>query len=1067
MKGTDAVEVAQVLDLLCEASRRKPAEGEEPGKLAERAVAIKERALGPDHPEVATSLMNVAVVRARGGDPAGAKQILERALAIREASLGPDHPLVAASLEALAGLLMGQQDDDGARRLIERVLRIRETAYGADHPETVRTVFNAGIYYAQTNDYVGARAFFERARELGEKGLGRDHLLTFSSLTGLAVVAGSAGQYAEAARLNEQLLLRVEAAFGPTDPRVRFPLDSLAQDLRDLGDYSAARNAAERSLAISERSFGPDHPAVARNLHTLATVLAEVGDYAGAMQLLERATRISEKHQADPTASSLWALKDVFHASGVTEIDAPLFVSLIAFRESRYGPAHPAVGDTLGDLAALLSTVEDYRRTRALFERALAARERALGADHPEIAAIATNLANVLSQAGDDGAARPLYERALSIREKSMGADHPKVAAALANLARLHVRAARYAEARPLLERALVIQQKKLSPDHPDGAATLVSLAELEAGTGATIQAFETAARAEAIGREHMRLTSRTLSERQALAYASSGASALDVMLGVASTRPGDGQTSTAAWNAVIRGRGMVLDEMAARHRVASASEDQEIVALTKALASARQRLAAAVVRGIRDDSPERYRRLLDQARRDRDRAERDLAEKSARFREDLSRSRVGLPELTAALPDDSALVAFVRYRGEDLDHYLAFVLRGGAGVPAVVPLGTAARIDGLIVQWRRQLDQEAIAAGRAAERGEAAYRRVAGELRQQIWDPLLPHLSNAARVFLVPDGALHLVSFGALPTTASRYLVETGRLIHYLSAERDLVPTEEARPAGGGLLALGGPAFDESSQVPVASEASFRGTRSACSDFQSMRFDPLPASLKEVDEVVTLWNRAHGAQTPDTIRLTGAAASESAFKAEAAGRRVLHLATHGFFLGGRCASGLDSPAASMSAGGSAKIARENPLLLSGLILAGANRRNDAGQDQEDGVLTAEEVAALNLSDVEWAVLSGCDTGAGEVRAGEGVFGLRRAFQVAGARTVIMSLWPVEDQTTRQWMTTLYEGRLMKKLGTAEAVREANLAVLRQRRAKRLGLHPFYWAAFVAAGDWR
>jgi CHAT domain-containing protein len=233
------------------------------------------------------------------------------------------------------------------------------------------------------------------------------------------------------------------------------------------------------------------------------------------------------------------------------------------------------------------------------------------------------------------------------------------------------------------------------------------------------------------------------------------------------------------------------------------------------------------------------------------------------------------------------------------------------------------------------------------------------------------------------------------------------------------------------------------------------------------MRFDPLPASLKEVDQVVTLWNQAAKPSPSYIIRLTGAAASESAFKAAAAGRRVLHLATHGFFLGGRCPSALDPSAASTPAGPSAKIARENPLLLSGLILAGANHRNVAAPDQEDGVLTAEEVAALNLSDVEWAVLSGCDTGVGEVRVGEGVFGLRRAFQVAGAKTVIMSLWPVEDQATRQWMTTLYEGRLMKKLSTADAVRQASLTVVRQRRAKGLSTHPFHWAAFVAVGDWR
>jgi CHAT domain-containing protein len=201
---------------------------------------------------------------------------------------------------------------------------------------------------------------------------------------------------------------------------------------------------------------------------------------------------------------------------------------------------------------------------------------------------------------------------------------------------------------------------------------------------------------------------------------------------------------------------------------------------------------------------------------------------------------------------------------------------------------------------------------------------------------------------------------------------------------------------------------------------------------------------------------------------LVGRGASEAAFKRDAPGHRVLHVATHGFFLNGAC----ESAPGTRGVGGlssTAATARpvENPLLLSGLALAGANRRASASPNEDDGILTAEEVASLNLEGVEWAVLSACDTGVGEIKAGEGVFGLRRAFQVAGARTVIMSLWSVDDQATRTWMRALYEGRFQRKLSTAAAVHAASLSLLRERRAKGQSTHPFYWAAFIAAGDWR
>ena len=232
------------------------------------------------------------------------------------------------------------------------------------------------------------------------------------------------------------------------------------------------------------------------------------------------------------------------------------------------------------------------------------------------------------------------------------------------------------------------------------------------------------------------------------------------------------------------------------------------------------------------------------------------------------------------------------------------------------------------------------------------------------------------------------------------------------------------------------------------------------------MQFGPLAGTGREVQEVARLWTGS-----PSQI-LENRAATERAFKRDAPGHRVLHLATHGFFLDGVCPP---AAAGTRSVGGlstgrksESKLSLgESPLLLAGLALAGANRRASAGPADEDGILTAEEVTALNLDGVEWAVLSACDTGLGEVKAGEGVFGLRRAFQIAGVRTVIMSLWSVDDQAARLWMRTLYERRLQKHLGTAVAVHEASLSVLRDRRMRGQSTHPFYWAGFVATGDRR
>ena len=318
------------------------------------------------------------------------------------------------------------------------------------------------------------------------------------------------------------------------------------------------------------------------------------------------------------------------------------------------------------------------------------------------------------------------------------------------------------------------------------------------------------AARAEALSREHLRLTVRTLPERQALAYASSLPSNLDLMLRLAVDSPwrqrdvdaGMGRRHPRPRDRPRRGGRPAIVPPAQTNQRRSPGLRQHW--RRRASASPRSRCAAFAT--ILRSATVAFWKRLEPTRT----ALSGPWQSTARSSGMTSRAAASVfPKwrrrcLPTARWSGSSGIAWAATRPAIGIVYLAFVLRAGDSRPALVPLGSAAHIEGLILQWQKQLAQEAMAGGRGATRSEAAYRRVAGDLRRQIWDPLSTHLSPATRVFVVPDGALHLVSFAALPTAASQYLVETGPVIHYLSAERDLVRDGNG-PAGGPGLARAG----------------------------------------------------------------------------------------------------------------------------------------------------------------------------------------------------------------------------------------------------------------------
>jgi CHAT domain-containing protein len=420
---------------------------------------------------------------------------------------------------------------------------------------------------------------------------------------------------------------------------------------------------------------------------------------------------------------------------------------------------------------------------------------------------------------------------------------------------------------------------------------------------------------------------------------------------------------------------------------------------------------------------------------------------------------------------------------------YIAYILCGKDKHIKAIHLGKAEEIEHLTGNWLAKMRDGKYSSGPDSDI-ERKCRQTGERLREKIWDPIASRLDGAGKVFVVPDAILCLVHFSALPVDEHGYLMERDPSIHYLSSERELVEFNQKQSSGRGLLAMGNPAFGSKVKGDAAHGARGReSTRSSRSDTVLSNFNTLPYTQHEVEFIASLWSKLVGAKTvwwidkdakdkpdPDAALLfTRRGAKESTFKAHAPGRLVIHLATHGFFLDAPTVKPKEGTRGLLHTSTESSDARvppsapgKNPLLRCGLALAGANTGGTvSGSEGQDGILTAEEIASLDLEGVRLAVLSACETGIGSIQIGEGVFGLRRAFRLAGVSTLIMSLWEVEDTAARHWMEQFYTARLGEGLSIAESVRTASIGLLEKQRVRGASSHPFFWAMFVATGDWR
>ena len=397
---------------------------------------------------------------------------------------------------------------------------------------------------------------------------------------------------------------------------------------------------------------------------------------------------------------------------------------------------------------------------------------------------------------------------------------------------------------------------------------------------------------------------------------------------------------------------------------------------------------------------------------------------------------------------------------------------------------------------WRREAATGLFVRGRTPRVAERAYRKAGDALRRLVWDPVEKSVGAAHRVFIIPDGALSYIAFDALPAPRGGYLIDGARVFHYLSAERDLAGSPSANRNRGSWRSADSTSNGRrgrTSPMPVRTTAlpgtvgrSPRAESFARPDSSPSRNDPRSGGdLADLEPGEPgPGHHVADAGTDDVLLVQGSSGHEGAFKRAAPGAGTLHVASHGFFLDETCApsGGRESEASESRPDrreGGAKppaprLLRGRPALESPTrtrsagrtCLSGANQRQSVGAGQEDGILTRRRSPRWTSRGYA-GPCSRVRYGVGAATSSEGLLGLRRAFRTAGVATLIMSLWQADDEGTRRWMRDLYEAHLVRGRGAADAAREASRLAIGARRRAGQATHPFFWAGFVAVGDWR
>jgi tetratricopeptide (TPR) repeat protein/CHAT domain-containing protein len=1024
----------------------------------EQALIIYREVFGEEHLDVAMSLYNLAGLYSDIGQYDKAIPLYENALKIKRKLLGKYDPSLVVSFNNIALLYSEIRQYEKAQSLYEKALKINRKVFGEEHLEVATSLNNLANFHSQMGQYKKAQPLYEQALKIRQKLLGKEHPDIATSLNNLAFLFYEMGQFEEVQSLYEQSLKIYIQAFGQDHPEVATSLNNLAIFYSQMGQYEKARSLIEQSLEIRRKVLGKDHSDVAASLSDLALLYSDIGQYEKALAFNEQALKINRKVFSEEhynVSTSLNNLGILYFSLGQYDKAQSYCEQALIISKKVLGEDHPDLTISLNNLALIYSDIGQYEKAQSYFEQALKIVNKLLGKDHPKAAIILCNLASLYHTMGQYEKALELGNQALEITREVLGEEHTEVATILNNLARIYSDIGQYEKANLFSEQSLKINRKVLGNENIELLTSLSNLALHCSQIGQFDKALSLFKESLDLTNKQLTNTLPSLSEDGKIAFVEQVIVNYEIYDGFLLSTETKFKSPTFSFDNNLFLNNLTLRSNETMRSSILNSSDSILIEDFQNWQGFKRHYANAQSMSLDEIKNKNIdiKALEDSI----ETKERSLSLRSQVFQTEQEKLQLNFETVKSRLGKDEAFLmfhSFDYYNGKswtDSVLYTVFVVCPNQKEPLLVELFEQSQLDSLT-----KVDD-------VFSMMDKLYQPSDSALYNLVWKSIAGYLGDAKKVYIAPSGQLHKLAFAAIGDGAGHVLSDKYEIHQVLSAQDFVYPSnpvvfnKDDKSTTTSIALFGGIKYEQSNTTASAKDSVLFSPLSLLSKDlnRGNSFEYLPATQKEIESIQSQFNQ----NNKTTLSYSGSEATEASLRSLEGDKapKILHIATHGYFAPDP-EEDHNKIQLQMMGQENRFTASDNPLLRSGLMMAGSNaswKGTVTLPSEEDGILTAQEVSNLNLLNTQLVVLSACETGLGDIKGREGVFGLQRAFRLAGAKYLLLSLWSIPDEETSEYMQLFY-AEVLKQNDISKAYKTTQSS-MRQKYPNS----PMKWAGMV------